>query len=269
MVATPIEPCMKEKPMSTLAEKVCIITGATAGIGEATARALAEAGAIVVIAGRRSDRLEALVREIEHSGGRVTAVTCDVVDRNQVKALIAATVTAHGRIDVLINNAGIMPLATMSKCRMDDWDAMIDVNVKGLLYGVGYALPIMLEQKTGHIINVSSIAGRRVFSSGVVYCGTKHAVHAISEGLRAELAEQAKEDGNSIRVTVIAPGMVRTELPESIRDEETHDAFRKYADDFAGPLMSEDIAASIVYAMQAPEHVNVNEILIRPVSQLK
>jgi NADP-dependent 3-hydroxy acid dehydrogenase YdfG len=162
-----------------------------------------------------------------------------------------------------------MPLAPLAKCRMDDWDAMIDVNVKGLLYGVGLALPIMLAQKTGHIINVSSVAGRRLFNGGAVYCGTKHAVHAISEGLRGELSERAAEDGNQIRVTIIAPGVVKTELPDSIRDEETREVSRQYYDGLPGPLMSEDIAASILHAIQAPPHVDINEILIRPTAQVR
>ena len=254
--------------MSDSHESVCVITGASSGIGEATAVALARRGVKLTLAARRADRIEKLAADINADGGAALAVPCDVADRSQVKALIDRTMDAFGRIDVLINNAGIMPLAPLVKCRMDDWDAMIDVNIKGLLYGIGLALPIMLEQRTGHIINVSSIAGRRVFPGGTMYCATKHAVHAISEGLRTELSDRAKTDGNTIRVTIIAPGVVRTELPDSIRDDETRETATGYYDGFDEPLVSEDIAASILYAIDAPRHVDVNEILIRPVAQV-
>ena len=255
--------------MNTLSEKVCIVTGASSGIGEATAVALAGKGAKVVIAARRADRLDDLAGRIEQAGGAALAVACDVVERGQVKSMVEKTMEAFGRVDVLINNAGIMPLAPLVKCRIDDWDAMIDVNVKGLLYGIGFVLPIMLAQKTGHIINVSSVAGRRLFNGGAVYCGTKHAVHAISEGLRGELSERAATDGNQIRVTIIAPGVVKTELPESIRDEETREVSRQYYDGLPGALTSEDIASSILHALQAPPHVDINEILIRPTAQVR
>jgi NADP-dependent 3-hydroxy acid dehydrogenase YdfG len=255
--------------MNTISEKVCIVTGASSGIGEAAAVALARRGAKLVIAARRADRLADLAGRINEAGGQALAVTCDVTDRAQVKSMVDRTMVTFGRIDVLINNAGIMPLAPLAKCRIDDWDAMIGVNVKGLLYGIGFVLPIMLAQKTGHIINVSSVAGRRVFNGGAVYCGTKHAVHAISEGLRGELSERAAEDGNQIRVTIIAPGVVKTELPDSIRDEETREVSRRYYDGLPGPLMSEDIAASILHALEAPPHVDINEILIRPTAQVR
>jgi len=255
--------------VNTLSEKVCIVTGSSSGIGEATALALGQRGAKVVLAARRADRLDDLAGRIEQAGGAALAVACDVTDRAQVKSMVGRTMETFGRIDVLINNASIMPLAPLAKCRIDDWDAMIDVNVKGLLYGIGFVLPIMLAQKTGHIINVSSVAGRRLFNGGAVYCGTKHAVHAISEGLRGELSELATEDGNQIRVTIIAPGVVKTELPDSIRDEETREVSRQYYDGLPGPLMSEDIAASILHAIEAPPHVDINEILIRPTAQVR
>jgi len=256
--------------MSTLADKVVVITGASSGIGEATARALASKRSNLVLAARRTDRIETLARSIVNDqGGHAVAVTCDVTQRDQVKAVIDTAVKDFGRVDVLINNAGIMPLAPMAKCRMDDWDKEIDINIKGLLYGIGYALPVMLEQKTGHIVNISSVAGRIVFPGAAVYCGTKHAVHAISEGLRSELAEQAKEDGNRIRVTNIAPGVVRTELSDSICDDESRETAKGYYESFEEPLRSEDIADSIVYALESPAHVNVNEILIRPARQVR
>jgi NADP-dependent 3-hydroxy acid dehydrogenase YdfG len=248
-------------------DRIAIVTGASSGIGEATAIALAAQGASVVIAARRADRLTALRQRIESAGGTALDIPCDVTDRQSVKNLIDETVKQFGRIDILINNAGIMANAPMTKCRIDDWDDMIDVNIKGLLYGVGYVMPIMLQQKSGHIINVSSVAGRKVMNGGTVYCATKHAVHVISEGLRSELAESAPHDGNKIRVTVIAPGVVMTELPESIRDADHRELSRKYYNSVPGPLTSEDIAQAILYAVSTPAHVNVNEILIRPVSQ--
>lgn len=253
--------------MTGINGKVVVITGASSGIGEAAATALAADGAKVVLGARRQDRLDALVGQITDAGGQAVAVACDVADRAQVKALIDAATEHFGRIDVLINNAGIMPLAPIAACRMDDWDDCIDVNIKGLLYGIGYVLPIMQQQKTGQIINVSSVAGRKLFPGAAVYCGTKHAVHAISEGLRNELAVQGEKDGSRIRVTVIAPGAVLTELHHSIRDEKTREASTEFYENLPGVLTSEDIAASIVYAVGAPEHVNVNEILIRPTSQ--
>jgi len=254
--------------MSVLSDKVCIVTGASSGIGEATAIELGKRGANLVLAARRADRLESLAKQIVKDGGHAVAVECDVVDRSQVQTVVDTAMKDFGRIDVVINNAGIMPLAPMVKCRMDDWDAMIDINIKGLLYGIGLTLPVMLKQNSGHIINVSSVAGRRLFPNGCVYCGTKHAVHAISEGLRQELAEMHKDDGNKIRVSVIAPGVVTTELPDSIRDDETREQASAYYGSIAGPLLSEDIAASIVYCLEAPPHVDVNEVLIRPTAQM-
>jgi NADP-dependent 3-hydroxy acid dehydrogenase YdfG len=255
--------------MSTLSDKVAIITGASSGIGQAAAVELARQNAKIVLAARRSDRLEALTKQIVEAGGHALPVVCDVAQRSQVKAVIDRTVETFGRIDILINNAGVMPLAPMAKCRMDDWDYQIDINIKGLLYGIGYALPHMLEQKSGHIINVSSVAGRIIFPGAAVYCGTKHAVHAITDGLRSELAERSREDGSQIRVTVIAPGVVTTELADSILDEETREGAKAYYGSMPGPLTSEDIAASILYALTAPPHVDVSEILIRPTAQVR
>jgi NADP-dependent 3-hydroxy acid dehydrogenase YdfG len=259
----------KDGRMNTLSEKVCIVTGASSGIGEATALALGGRGAKVALAARRADRLENLADRIRQAGGEALPVVCDVVDRGHVKSMVEKTMQGWGRIDVLINNAGIMPLAPLAKCRMDEWDAMIDLNIRGLLYGIGFVLPIMLSQKSGHIVNVSSVAGRRVFPGGAVYCGTKYAVHAISEGLRSELSERATEDGNQIRVTIIAPGVVMTELPDSIRDEETREATRQYHQSLPGKLRSEDIAESILHALEAPPHVDINEILVRPTAQVR
>ena len=255
--------------MSTLDDKVAIITGASSGIGEATALELAKRRVKVVLTARRADRLEALSEKIVSEGGQAIALPCDIANREQVRAMIEKTQAAFGRIDILINNAGIMPNAPLAKCRMDDWDDMIDVNIKGLLYGIGFVLPIMLAQKTGHIINVSSVAGRKVFPSGVVYCATKHAVHAISEGLRYELAEQSAEDGNTIRVTTIAPGVVDTELPDSIRDDASREGFKGYVKSLRDPLTSEDIASAILYVLETPPRVGINEVLVRPTAQIR
>ena len=254
--------------MSPLSDQVVVLTGASSGIGEATAVALAARGARLVLGARRADRLTAVAESIVGRGGTAIPVPCDVADRAQVAELVGTAVEQFGRVDVLINNAGIMPLAPMVKCRMDDWDAQIDINVKGLLYGIGHALPIMLEQRTGHIVNVSSVAGRRLFPNGAVYCGTKHAVHAISEGLRGELAARAPEDGNTIRVTVIAPGVVTTELADSIRDDETRTGAKQYYGAMPGPLTSDDTAAAILYALESPAHVGINEIVLRPTAQI-
>jgi len=255
--------------MSRLANKVIIVTGASSGIGEATAIALGSRGANVVITARRADRLNDLVGRIVKAGGHAVAVPGDITDRATAQNVVDTAMTDFKRVDVLINNAGIMPLAPLRKCRVDEWDAMIDVNIKGLLYGIAAALPKMIEQKTGHIVSVSSVAGRRVFPNGAVYCATKHAVHAISEGLRSELAEQALDDGNCIRVTTIAPGVVTTELQDGIRDEQTRSAMMDYISTLKQPLTSEDIAHSILYALESPEHVDVNEVLLRPTGQLR
>jgi NADP-dependent 3-hydroxy acid dehydrogenase YdfG len=255
--------------MSVLADKVAVITGASAGIGGATALALARGNARVVLAARRADRLSALARRIEAEKGRALAVPCDVTDRAQVEQMVDATLNAFGRIDVLVNNAGVMPLSPMAKCRFQDWDSTIDVNLKGALYAIGCVLPTMLEQKSGHIVNVGSVAGRKVFSTAAIYCATKFALHAISDALRMELAERAPEDGNTIRVTVVAPGIVRTELRDSIADQETRQALQPYYDAIKEELTSEDIADAVLGALEAPPHVGVNEIVIRPATQIR
>ncbi len=255
--------------MSMLSDKVAIVTGASSGIGEATALELARRNAKVVLAARRTDRVEALARKVVDRQGHALPVTCDVTDRGQVEAMVATTLETFGRIDVLINNAGTMPLSPMAKCRFEDWDRTIDVNLKGALYAIGGVLPSMLETGAGHIVNVSSVAGRRVFPSAAVYCGTKFALHAISDALRMELAERAATDGNTIRVTIIAPGVVDTELRDSIADEETRKAVEPYYKSIREELHSEDIAAAILAALEAPPHVGINEILIRPASQVR
>lgn len=246
--------------MSVLANKVVIVTGASSGIGHATAIELAKRGARVVCAARRTDRLKALIRDINAQGGKAIAVGCDVCDRAAVESMVATARETFGPIDCLINNAGVMPLSFMDACKVDEWTRMVDVNINGVLYGIAAALPEMIERRSGHIINVSSVAGRKIFPGGAVYCATKHAVHALSEGLRGELAS------TGVRVSVIAPGLVTTELQQSITDERIKQRFASLPADLV-PLTSEDIAAAVIYAMEAPAHVSVNEVLVRPTRQ--
>ncbi len=246
--------------MSALANKVVIVTGASSGIGYAAGLALAKEGARVACAARRTDRLDQLTTKIKKAGGHAIAVECDVAKRADVDRLASVTLDTFGPCDAIVNNAGVMPLSSMAECRVEEWDQMIDVNIKGVLYGVAAVLPTMVERKSGHIVNVSSVAGRRVFQAGAVYCGTKHAVHAITEGLRMELAQ------HNIRVTCIAPGLVETELSEHIANQDIKDRIQNtFRENHA--LQSEDIANAIVYALKVPGHVGINEMVIRPTWQ--
>ncbi len=245
----------------SLRDKVAIITGASSGIGEATARRLAESGARVVLAARRVERLEALAADIERREGAALVAPTDVTDERSVQRLARTALDAFGRIDILINNAGIMPLSPIAKLKVEEWDRMIDVNIKGVLYCVAATLPTMLEQGSGHIINVSSVAGRRPFPSGTVYSATKFAVRAISQGLRLELSPI-----EGIRVTDIEPGVVATELTHHITDKDTANRFQEMWAEKT-PLESIDIAETILFVLSRPDHVNVNEILLRPTDQ--
>ncbi|WP_404828858.1 SDR family oxidoreductase [Effusibacillus dendaii] len=242
--------------MNHLKDKVAIVTGASSGIGEATAIALAEAGAKVVLAARRTDRLQQLKERIK---GDCLLVPTDVSNRSDVENLVKTTKDTYGKVDILINNAGVMLLSFLDKLHVEEWDRMIDVNIKGVLYGAAAVIPIMKEQKNGHIVNVASIAGHRVIPAASVYCGTKFAVRAISEGLRMELSPQS-----GIRVTIISPGIVQTELTHHITDPDVQQSVAKRS---LTPLTSEDIANAIVYAVSQPQHVNVNEIMVRPTEQ--
>lgn len=245
----------------SLRDKVAIITGASSGIGEATAHRLAESGARVVLAARRVERLDALAADIEHRQGTALVAPTDVTDERSVQQLARTALDAFGRIDILINNAGIMPLSPISKLKVEEWDRMIDVNIKGVLYCIAATLPTMLKQGSGHIINLSSLAGRRSFPSGTVYSATKFAVRAISQGLRLELSPS-----EGIRVTDIEPGVVATELTHHITDKETADRFQEMWAEKT-PLESIDIAETILFVLSRPDHVNVNEILVRPTDQ--
>jgi NADP-dependent 3-hydroxy acid dehydrogenase YdfG len=246
--------------MAKLDGKVAVVTGASSGIGEATAEALAAEGATVVVAARREDRLTDLVGRIRTDGGRVLAAVCDVAEESQAHGLIRKAEEEFGNVDILVNNAGVMLLSTVGKGLSDQWRQMFEVNVMGVLYVTDAGIAVMKEQDSGHIVNVSSLAGRKVTrdSSGV-YAGTKFAVHAISEGLRQELLE------DNIRVTVVAPGAVDTELPDHITDEDARESLSGLMS--LERLQPEDIANAIVYAVTQPERVSVNEILIRPTQQ--
>lgn len=240
--------------------KVAIVTGASSGIGYATAIALSKAGAKVAIGARRTDRLAKLQDEIIHNGGDVFSQRLDVTQKSDCDSFVQGTIKKYGTVDILINNAGLMPLSFVKKLKVDEWDEMINVNIKGVLYCTAAVLPHMLEKKSGHIVNISSVAGRVVFPAGSVYCATKHAVTAFSEGLRQELSPRS-----NIRVTTIEPGVVATELTNTITDE----SLKGFVENTKKMevLNAEDIANAIVFAVQAPSHVNVNEVLIRPTSQ--
>ena len=238
--------------------KVVVITGASSGLGEAAARHLCAQGASVVLGARRQDRIQALAGELTGSGGKAIAVTTDVTHREQVKNLIDAAVQAQGRIDVMINDAGLMPQAPLERLKIDEWDRMIDVNIKGVLYGIAAALPYMKQQKAGHFINVSSVAGHKVGPGFAVYAATKHAVRALSEGLRQEVKPY------NIRTTVISPGAVATELPDSITEPDVAEAVRKR---YEIAIPADSFARAVVFAISQPDDVDVNEILFRPTKQ--
>lgn len=233
--------------------KVVAVTGASSGIGEATARSLAAAGARVVVGARRTDRLERLAAEIVAAGGIAAARPVDVTDRRDVAAFTGFANERFGRVDVVVNNAGVMPLSPLAALKVDEWDRMIDVNVKGVLYGVAAALPIMEAQGFGQIVNLSSIGGHSVSPTAAVYCATKFAVRAISDGLRQET--------DRIRVTVISPGTTTSELAETITDESARAAMRTWR---AICIPPEVIANAILYAIGQPADVDVSEIIVRP-----
>jgi NADP-dependent 3-hydroxy acid dehydrogenase YdfG len=239
--------------------KVVVITGASSGLGEATARYLGERGAIVVLGARRAERIEALAAEITAGGGQALAVETDVIDAAQVQALVDAAVERFGRIDVMLNNAGLMPHSPLERRKLDDWDRMIDVNIKGVLYGIAAALPHMQRQKSGQFINVSSVAGHKVGPAGAVYSATKHAVRVISERLRQEVKPW------NIRTTIISPGAVATELPQSITEPDIAAGIGQFYEQYAIP--ADSFARAVAFALSQPEDVDINEILFRPTRQ--
>lgn len=233
--------------------KVIAITGASSGIGAATAELLAERGAQVVIGARRGDRLEALAAKIRAAGGTVLVQPVDVTDQDSVDQFIHAAITRFGRIDVLVNNAGLMPLSPLAALKLDEWNRMIDVNIRGVLHGIAAVLPVMQAQGSGQVINISSIGGHAVYPTAAVYCATKYAVLAISEGLRQE--------NDKIRVTVISPGVTESDLADTITDagaKAMMEDFRKIA------LPARAIAEAIAFAVDQPSGVDVSEIIVRP-----
>lgn len=247
--------------MTNINGKVALVTGASSGIGAATALALAGAGVKVGIAARRTDRLEELKAEITEKGGEALVIEMDVVDPASVEAGVKKLIDAYGAIDILFNNAGLMPLSDIDQFKTAEWLRMVDVNVKGLLNTTATVLPQMIKQHSGHIFNTSSIAGRKVFKGLSVYCATKHAVTAFSDGLRMEVGQK-----HNIRVTCIQPGAVATELYDQITDP----GYRQQMDDLAKQmtfLQSADVADTIVFAAQAPAHVNVAKLFVLPVEQ--
>jgi NADP-dependent 3-hydroxy acid dehydrogenase YdfG len=240
-------------------DKIVVVTGASSGLGEATARLLSAQGATVVLGARRTVRLQALAKDLEARGGKALALETDVTRREQVKALVDSAVQTYGRIDVMINNAGLMPQAPLEQLKVDEWDRMIDVNIKGLMYGIAAALPHMQQQKAGHFINVSSVAGHKVGPGFAVYSATKFAVRALSEGLRQEVKPY------NIRTTVISPGAVATELPNTVSDPAAAERLRDFYAQVAVP--ADSFARAVAFAMSQPAEVDINEILYRPTRQ--
>jgi NADP-dependent 3-hydroxy acid dehydrogenase YdfG len=243
--------------MSDVTGKVVAITGASSGIGEAAGRVLAAAGAKVILGARRADRLETIANDIRKSKGDVDIQAIDVTKREDLALFVKKAQDRFGRLDVLIGNAGLMPLSPLDDLKVDEWDQMIDVNIKGVLYGIAAALPVFRKQGSGHFITVSSVAGHRVAPTGAVYSGTKFAVRAISEGLR-------QEAGDKIRVTIISPGTVESELTETISNPDVKKRIQDYR---KMAIPAEAIASAMAYAIGQPGNVDVSEILIRPTAQ--
>ncbi|MDG0809533.1 SDR family oxidoreductase [Cohnella rhizosphaerae] len=239
-------------------EKVVVITGASSGIGEAAALLLAEKGAKVVLGARRLERLEALAARIAAAGGEVAYARTDVKQREDLIHLVKLACERYGKVDVLLNNAGIGPISPLDELRVEDWEDMIDVNIKGVLYGIAAGLPVFRKQGFGHFINIASTAGLKTSPSMAVYSGTKFAVRAITEGLR-------QEAGDNLRVTIISPGFVKTNFVDAIPSQEIRGELERYRDQNAIP--PEAIARAIVFAMEQPADVDINEIIVRPTAQ--
>ncbi|WP_058910062.1 SDR family oxidoreductase [Entomohabitans teleogrylli] len=241
--------------MINTVNRVVVITGASSGIGLAIALLLARTNTALVLLARRSERINALADQINLSGGKAIALTTDITNLNEVKNAVQTTVSAFGRLDVFINNAGFMAIAPLNMVKTDEWDRMIDTNIKGVLYGIAATLPIFEKQKSGHFINVASVAGIKVLSpGGAVYSATKFAVRALTEGLRYEL-------GKDIRATIISPGAVESELQLGSSDEES----KKFLGEFyKQAIPAEAVAKAVLFALEQPDDVDVNEIVIRP-----
>jgi NADP-dependent 3-hydroxy acid dehydrogenase YdfG len=240
--------------MAGISGKVAVITGASSGIGEATAQELARRGATVVLGARRADRIEALAAGIAAAGGTAIAVPTDVTDIEAVRRLTQRAIDAFGKVDVFVNNAGVMPLSPLDQLKVDEWNTMIDVNIRGVLHGIAAALPHFKARRSGQFVNVSSIGGRVAVATGAVYCATKFAVHAISEALRQEV-------GGDIRVTIVAPGVVESDLASTITDPST----QQFMADFRRISIPPDaIARAIAFAVEQPDDVDVSELIVRP-----
>jgi NADP-dependent 3-hydroxy acid dehydrogenase YdfG len=247
--------------MMELSNKVALISGASSGIGAATARKLAAQGIKVGLAARRVDRLQALADEIRAAGGEALPIAMDVTDAASVSAGVQLLALTYGRIDIVFNNAGLMPISDVDSLKVDEWHRMVDVNIKGVLHTTAAVLPYMQAQRAGHIFNTSSIAGRKVFAGLSVYCATKHAITAFSDGLRMEVAPK-----HNIRVTCIQPGAVESELFTHISDE----GYKRQMEGLKQQmtfLTPDDIADTVLFALQAPAHVNVAELFVLPTSQ--
>jgi NADP-dependent 3-hydroxy acid dehydrogenase YdfG len=238
--------------------KVVVITGASSGIGEATALLLAERGAKVVLGARGSDRLQALAARIAGAGGEAAYASTDVRRRDDLSNLVTLACERYGKLDVLVNNAGIMPVSPLDDLRVEDWEEMIDINIKGVMYGIAAALPVFRKQGFGHFVNTASTAGHKTVPNQSVYSGTKFAVRAISEGLR-------QEAGDKLRVTIISPGFVRTNFAESVTNLEVKAQLAASRDKFAMP--PDAVARAIAFAIEQPANIDVNEIVIRPTTQ--
>ncbi|WP_421358989.1 MULTISPECIES: SDR family oxidoreductase [Agrobacterium] len=244
--------------MNNVAGKVIIITGASSGLGQAAARLLSAKGASVVLGARRAKRIEELAEELKSNGALAVAVPTDVSKRRDVQALVDEALRTFGTVDVMLNNAGVMPLSLLERLEVDKWEVMVDINLKGVMYGIAAALPHMIERKSGHFINVASTAGHRVGPTTAIYSATKHAVRALSEGLRQEMTP------HNIRSTIISPGASSTELMDLVKDDSLADHMQsaaKYA------LPPETFAEMVLFAISQPESVDVNEILFRPTAQ--
>lgn len=235
-------------------QKTVLITGASSGIGEATALRLAEGGHRLMLGARRTDRLESLARRIDADGRAAAFRRLDVTDVADVRRFVADAVDTYGGVDVMINNAGVMPLSNLAEGKLDEWNRMIDVNIRGVLHGISAALPVMRAQGGGHIVNLASIGAHSVEPTAAVYCATKYAVWAISEGLR-------KEQSGDVRVSVISPGVTESELAESISDDHARDAMQEYR---ALAIPASAIASAIAFVIEQPPEVDVNEIIVRP-----
>ncbi|WP_405143852.1 SDR family oxidoreductase [Paenibacillus sp. FSL H7-0942] len=244
--------------MSNVKGKVVVITGASSGIGESTARLLAQHGAHVVIGARRMERLEALASSIRLEGGSVEYHSLDVTRLEEMQTIVDLAQTRYGRVDVILNNAGVMPLSPLDSLKVDEWNRMIDVNIRGVLHGIAAGLPVMKKQGFGQFINIASIGAYAVSPTAAVYCATKYAVRAISEGLRQEV-------GGDIRVTLVSPGVTESELADTISDEEARDLMKEYR---RISIPASASAQSILYAISQPAEVDVNEIVVRPTASM-